>query len=248
MLFSVGTTVFYVVLALLLLTLPGLALLRLAGGPLRTLDCLSRFTIAPGITTALTVLIFVWCKLVRLQAGPVLPWLVLTISAAILVFVRENGFSIPRWKDCASTIRQISAGQLFGGLALLGIITILFGVRFRAVWDWCVPPGVDTAQHTVITQLLIEHGGLFSSWAPYADAETFTYHFGFHSVAAMFAWLSGLDAVRAVLVTTRVFQAVAAASLVSVVRLWVRNAWGGIFATVLWLIYSNFLFNFDLNG
>jgi len=246
--FTIGSVVFNVALALTLLLLPGLAVLRVVERRLRSLSLLSRLTIAPGITVAVTALLFVWCDLCRIRPGPALPWLMLAGSVFILIFVRQGRFWWPRHRITALQLRRIPATEWLAAAALVGIFLILFVVRFRATWGWCVPPGVDTAQHTVITQLLIQHNGLYKSWAPYADAEAFTYHFGFHALAAIFAWLSGADAATSVFIMSRVFGAVAAASLFAVVRLWMRNVWGGVFAVVLWLVYSNFLFYFDVNG
>ncbi len=132
--------------------------------------------------------------------------------------------------------------------ALIVTLTSLLVVRFHATWGWCVPPGFDTAQHTMIVQLLLDHHGLFKSWAPYNDAETFTYHFGFHAVTALFAWMSGLDAATSVSIMARVLGAAAAAALFALVRLWTRSAWGGVFAVVFWLLYTRDLYPFDYNG
>lgn len=245
---STGDILFYLVPGFLLIVLPGLAVLRLVAGQLPSVSLLSRITIAPGITIAVIALSFVWCDLCHLHPGPALPWILLIGAVLILVFVRQNRVSFPRRKDVVASLKKTALSEWLAAAALVGVLTILLVVRLRSTWDWCVPPGIDTAQHTVITQLLIEHNGLFKSWAPYADAEAFTYHFGFHAVAATFAWLSGLDGATSVLIMSRVLDVVAAASLFAVVQLWSRSNWGGVFAVVSWLIYSSFLLSFDITG
>ena len=100
----------------------------------------------------------------------------------------------------------------------------------------------------MIVQLLIDHHGLFDSWAPYSNTETFTYHFGFHGITALFAWLSRLDALGSVLIMSRVMGATAAASLFALVRLWTRSPWGGVFAVALYELFSAYLYLFDLMG
>lgn len=235
---NASSVIFNVLLAVAFLILPGLALVRLTVPP-RLLGLVSRLVIAPGITIAITVLAFVWSDLCGLKPGPYLPWVFLVCSVAVLAFVR------PRFDW---NFGRVSLSRWLAGLALLLTITIFLIVRFRAAWGWCVPPGVDTEQHTMIVQLLMEHHGLFQSWMPYSDAETFTYHFGFHAIAAAFGWLSRLNVFSAVFIMTQVIAAAAAASLFALVRLWTRSPWGGVFAVVFWELYSDYLLSFEILG
>jgi hypothetical protein len=67
----------------------------------------------------------------------------------------------------------------------------------------------DSLQHTVITQLILDHGGLFSSWEPYAPYSSFTVQYGFSAAAAVFAWATGLPALQAVLLAGQLVGALA---------------------------------------
>jgi hypothetical protein len=244
---NVASVILNVLLALALLLLPGLALLR-ATVPTRLLDLVSRVAIAPGITTALTVLIFTWCEAIGIKSGPFLPWIFIIGSVLVLLFVRPEGARRRSFVIDLDRLRRIPISEWLASVALMGIVLIFFLVRFAAARGWCVPPGVDTAQHTTIVQLLIEHHGLFQSWAPYSDGETFTYHFGFHAIAALFAWLTGLDAVSAVFIMARVAGVAAVVSIFGLVRLWTRSSWGGVFAVAFWELYSDHLYAFDVGG
>jgi hypothetical protein len=251
---NVSSLILYVLLGLALLLLPGMALLRMCV-PARTLGFVCRLAVAPGITIALCVLLFTWCDLISLKLGPLTSWLLVVSALFILLFVRsarrslltgEKGKRMKRvlyWK-----LSRVPISEWCAAAALVVTLTILLIVRFNTTWGWCVPPGFDTAQHTIIVQLLLDHHGLFKSWAPYNDAETFTYHFGFHAIAALFAWISGLDAATSVFIMARVVGAAAAAALFALVRLWTRSAWGGVFAVVFWLLYSRNLYTFDEAG
>jgi hypothetical protein len=95
---------------------------------------------------------------------------------------------------------------------------------------------------------LRDHHGLFQSWAPYDESQSFTYHFGFHAVTVLFAWITGADSAYAVFVMSRAVGLCAAASLFAVVRLWTRSDWGGVFAVAMWELYSRHLHFFDLPG
>jgi hypothetical protein len=229
-----------VLLGLALLLLPGMALLRicLAG---RRLNFISRLALAPGITIAFCVLLFTWADIFSVKLGPLSSWLMVAASLLVLLFVRRDRLFYGRW-------RRSLPDEWFAAAALVVMLTILLAVRFKATWGWCVPSGYDTAQHTLIVQLLLEHHGLFQSWAPYNDAQTFTYHFGFHAIVALFAWMSGLDAANSVLIMTRLLGTAAAAVLFALVRLWTRSPWGGAFAALFWLLYSRNLYTFDYEG
>jgi hypothetical protein len=253
-----SSLIFSVLLGLALLLLPGMALLRVCVPP-RALRLVRRLVLAPGVTIALCVLLFTWCDLLSLRLGPVTPWLLMVSALFILLFVRRGRRScltmcfVPesrrRMKRVLSwKLRRVPASEWLAAAGLIVTLTIFLVVRFNSTWGWCVPPGFDTAHHTMIVQLLLDHHGLFKSWAPYNDAETFTYHFGFHAIAALFAWTSRLDAATSVLIMTRVLGAAAAAALFALVRLWTRSPWGGVFAVVFWLLYTRNLYTFDYTG
>ena len=244
---SFSSLILGALLAIALLVLPGFALLRL-GVPARELGLISRITLAPGVTTALCVLMFAWSKLVGLKFGPVTPWLILV--AALLALLAPWRRDRWRWTNWISGWRlpRGPIGNWLAGIALIVVLAVLLILRFNSTRGWMVPPGIDSPNHTVVVQLLLEHGGLFDSWAPYSDAETFTYHFGFHGLAALFAWMSGSDAVFAVFVMARVMGACATAALFGLVRLWTRSSWAGVFAAAFWELNSQHLLVFDLAG
>ena len=245
---SIGSVVLNVLLAAIVLLLPGLALLRLCV-PRRFLDTLCRVTLAPGISISLNVIAFTWFDLFGIRPGRLLPWILITGSAAIFFLVRANSAK----RTASPSIFQIRSrtpgwNQALIAASLLATLILFLVVRFRATWRWDVPPGVDTDQHAMIVQLLLEHGGLFRAWTPYNEAQTFTYHFGFHAITATFAWLSGLNAPAAIYIMGRMVGAAAAASLFALVRLWTRSGWGGVFAVALWEVSSQFLLSFELTG
>ncbi len=67
----------------------------------------------------------------------------------------------------------------------------------------------------MIAQLLVDHGGLFTSWQPYAEMTTFTYHFGFHSAVAVFDWLTHMEIPKAVLWAGQILNILAVIVLIS---------------------------------
>jgi hypothetical protein len=85
----------------------------------------------------------------------------------------------------------------------------------------------------MIAQLLVDHGGLFTSWQPYTELTTFTYHFGFHSAAAVFDWITRLDMSRAVLWVGQLLNVLAVIVLYPLATKIGRNQWAGVVAVLV---------------
>ncbi len=119
-------------------------------------------------------------------------------------------------------------------LTLLVILALLVFSRFWVIRTLEGPMWGDGMQHTMVTQLLLDHGGLFDSWQPYADIPTFTYHFGFHAASAVFAWLSGLEARFAVLWTGQILNILAVLALYPLAwKISGGNRWAGTGAVLV---------------
>jgi hypothetical protein len=134
----------------------------------------------------------------------------------------------------------------WANLAFLLVLGIIIAIRLWAVRGLDYPMFGDSYQHTVITQLLIDNNGLFNSWQPYAEMTTLSYHFGFHSLAAVFHWLANIPAPKAVLLTGQLINILAAISLVPLATRLGRTPWAGVLA----LLLAGLLFqmpNFYLN-
>jgi hypothetical protein len=89
-------------------------------------------------------------------------------------------------------------------ILLIGMTLIALAVQLYVVRDLPVGMYGDSYHHTIIAQLMVDRGGLFSSWRPYAPLATFTYHYGFHSLVAWLYWLSGTPVTRGLLIIGQV--------------------------------------------
>ena len=111
---------------------------------------------------------------------------------------------------------------------MLAALALTVLVRCWVVRALEYPLWGDSLHHTEIVQLLLDHGGLFQNWAPYAELDTFTYHFGFHSLAAVFAWLTGRPAAEAVLWTGQALNVLAVVALVPLAARFTPNRWAAV--------------------
>ncbi len=177
--------------ALALYVLPGLAVLRwLWPNAAAALTGTERAALAVAVSAALPPLVLELLHLVKL------PW----SGAATVGYVAVAVVALlPRRRDWPAWHPRrwpISGHALLLG-ALVGLAAL---VRLFVIRD--LPSGLwgDSYQHTMMAQLLVDHGGLFQSWQPYAPLTTFTYHFGFHANVAFWHWLTGTPVTQSLLV------------------------------------------------
>lgn len=178
-------------------TLPGLAALRLLAPA--ALPPAERLAAAVGLSCAAPPLLLLLADLAGLTWGPGPSWAFLLLCAAVALWPRpgERALRAPGRPDAELAL-------------LLAITGLALAVRLYAARG--LPAGLfgDSYHHTMIAQLLVENGGLFRSWEPYAPLTTLTYHFGFHSLAAWLSWLSGYPVPLAVVAVGQILGALAA--------------------------------------
>jgi hypothetical protein len=209
-----------------LFLLPGLALLRLWPAPL-PLD--ERLCMALGLSCALPPVLLLYAHLLYLPWGREACLLTLAGAAAIAFWPRRAFPPAEQPKQ-----QQPSPWPL---LLLLLITLAILAARFATVQGWVAGAFGDSYHHTLIAQLLVDNGGLFRSWEPYAPLASFTYHYGFHSLVAWLNWLSGYPTTLGLLAIGQAQSALAApmAYLLAVRLLGSRSAglWAAIFAGVV---------------
>jgi len=184
-----------VLLALLIYVAPGLAVLLLVerSHPNRlTAHWAERMAVAAGIGLALYPLLMVWTHRFGLALGPLYVWLPVGLGVAGCVWGM-------RW---ATNAQPAASSQYLANGALLMVMVLVLAARLLAVRDLVAPMWGDAVHHTAITQLILDHDGLFDSWRPYAPYDSFSVHFGFAALAAVFHWtvqpwltLAGMDSV-----------------------------------------------------
>jgi hypothetical protein len=230
-------------LGVFLFILPGWGLLSLLYTAWSSRSVPEKLALSAGVSLAVYPLLVLWTHLAGLQLGAVIAWLPPLAGLGLLLWqsrpaFRTNpdqrlGFQFPSLPLSLATPRSQHLLPSWSQLAFLAVAGLVVLTRFWAVRALEIPMLGDSYQHTMITQLLVDNGGLFSSWQPYTDLNTFTYHFGFHSAAAAYAWLSGLAAPQSVLWTGQLVNILAVLSLYPLATKIGRSQWAGVGAILV---------------
>lgn len=221
----------------LLFVVPGWAILAWSW-PGRPLSWAETLGLAVGISLALYPVLFLWTDLIGLHLGAGYAWIPVACAAAALLWRYRSRMAslIGGWPPRLGIERLgpwARSEALWPDLALLALLGLVFGVRLLVVRSLDAPMWGDSYQHTMIVQLLADNRGLFDSWLPYAEIDRFGYHFGFHSMATVFHWLSGLVPVEATVCTGQLLNSLAVLALYPLALRVTGNRWGGVWALLL---------------
>ncbi len=168
----------------LLIALPGAAVYGLLAARLPAMMTAMPLLTALGLGLALWPILLLYTTLLHIPAGSIWLYALLLISALIIYRQRRQFHLQPP---------RLETGLL--GVALLTSLV----VRLYAIRDLVAPLYGDSVHHTIVTQLIADRGGVPTDYLPYIPLTSFTYHFGFHTQAALAMWAAGLDAPTAVL-------------------------------------------------
>lgn len=215
-------------IGLFLYVVPGLALVNwlLANYPLHWGE---RLGLATGVSIALYPLVFLANRVMGLAIGEWLAWIPGMIGGVCVLWIGRTQIAALPGK-----LRTVGEAKRLPDWVLLGLLILLIVVRILPVRTLPAPMWGDSVHHTVIVQLLVENGGLFDSWYPYAPIQTFTYHFGFHTAAAVWEWITRMDAPQSVLIAGQILNVLAVLALFPLAfRLSSRRRWAGIGAVLI---------------
>jgi hypothetical protein len=200
------------VLTLLLALGPGLALLAFFPQR-RRLDYTQSATLVIGLALAAWPIGLAWLQALGIALSA---WGVLSISITSWLI----GLWVLRpWKQATALRFDLSRAALWGVVLIVAVMGV------AALRSAVVGPGSDAYHHTLITQMISERGMLPDNYAPYAPLVSFTYHFGFHTWAAVLSLLSGLSPVVVVPITAQVLAAFAALSVAFLAERMMNQKW-----------------------
>ena len=236
----------YLILAMLMLALPGWAALSWLFPPWNKLNWISKSSLSIGIGIALYPILLLWMDTLGIHSN-VINALLLPVAGLILIFVKFFREKITRDSQLDQPVNNslsaIDTGiqstlgsswqQRIPDFAFILVLLILIFTRFWPIRILDAPMWGDSFQHTMMAQLLVDNGGLFTSWEPYAQLQSFTYHFGFHALAANFHWMSGLSVIQSTLWMGQILNIFAIIALYPLAMMIGKNKWAGVFAVLI---------------
>lgn len=181
----------------LTLLLPGWFLLDLSGLKSR-FDGGERLALSLGLSLAVIPVAMLWSSFIGLRWSSGMVWLTMGVLLAVLIwrwFRQRPRFSAqPPGKPNPPIAAERPPARFQPAFwLLLAIFSLALITRFAMVRDLSFPAWVDPVHHGLITRLILAEGALPASFEPYLPPEAADYHFGYHSVLAVFLWLSGLE-------------------------------------------------------
>ncbi len=192
-----------------------------------------KLALSAGLSLAIYPLLLLWTNIIGLHLGAIYAWLPPLVGLGIIIWRNRKHFQKAEFKSSISHLfKGIWRLTLADGIFLIVLASIIF-TRFWVIRSLDLPMWGDSYQHTMISQLLVDNGGLFTSWQPYAEMTTFTYHFGFHSAVAVFDWITRMDMVKAVLWVGQILNVLAVLVLYPLALKISRSRWAAIAALIV---------------
>lgn len=176
----------------LVLFLSGWLLLAWSGLD-KGMDMGQRVGIALGISLAVIPLVMAWTSLLGAHWNSSIVLMATGFLSAITVYNLWRRTRIHITGRARETGADLLAALKSGpriNFALWGVFLLALFVRTAMVRDLSAPPWVDSVHHALITRLILEQGALPQTYAPYIAINAASYHPGFHTVLAMFEWLT----------------------------------------------------------
>jgi hypothetical protein len=231
---------------LLVLWLPGWLLLELSGLGSR-LDLGEKVGLSLGLSLATIPVLMLWTTILSIewtqqsvQRFALLLSAFLVIRIIYVFFIRKKtGIMIPTSNPGQSLIHTLRRMNLFSAasLMLILIFVVTLAIRLIMIRDLATPAWVDSVHHALITRLVMENGTYPASFLPYFDIPATSYHPGFHSIAAVFTWLSDLPLHQSLLILGQVLNAMSVFS----VYLFTKTTTGSTIAGLVSAVITGFM-------
>ncbi len=218
--FTAGLRQAWLVIPLLaVLVLPGSLLLALAPAG-QAADLGEWLAYAGGLSLAVLPLVMLWTGLAGLAWSPGWLWAGALAAVGLLAWLA--------WRRKAW--RNLHLDGIDGGFAAVILGSLL--LRLAMVRDMAGPAWVDSVHHALITRLILQHGALPASFAPFFQIAPTDYHPGFHVGLAAYLWLSGTPLVNGMLLYGQFLNALAVPSVYLFTTTLTRSRPAGLAAAI----------------
>lgn len=185
---------------------------------------------AIGVLLALPALWALWTDLLLPPGwwcGPAGLGVALAVGLLILGVAR---FGLRPRRAAAPPRRAWHFGPAQRSLAVL--LALALWTRLAEIRDLEIPFFGDSVHHSMIVRLFQLRGGLPDNWLPFAPLASFSYHFGFHALAAAVAAVADLAAPRAVLVSGQLLMVLQILTVYALAAGLTRRPWAGFGAAL----------------
>lgn len=225
-----GSQLLAVATILLLLLLPGMALLRVLA-PGWDGDPIDSVGLSVGLSLAGLPLLLAWMTWLGGYWTPARVVALLVLSTGVAGgawWLRSRGAARPS----GSPIRARSS-DLLTALLLMLVLAAALWLRLDHVRDVLMPAWSDSYQHVMVSKLIMDGGRVPDNYGPLIGLASFRYHFGFHTLVAFWGWLSGMAPHVAVLWTGQVVNALTPLTLYFFMAYGLKDRRAGIIGAVI---------------
>lgn len=180
--------------------------------------------LALGLSLAGAPLLYLWLAPIGLRLTDDL--LRALLEAAVL------GVALLAVRHWHRTVAWLHAVRMAWPAVLVFLLLLLAATmsRLLAVRDVVLPPWVDGVHHTMIVEMFQQQNMLPGTYRPFLPIDRFTYHFGFHALAAVLAEASHQPAPATVLFWGQVINVAVLPGLFLLARRLARSTWAGLWA------------------
>ena len=217
--------------AVFLFVIPGLAIESLVLPTSKEWGWISKIVLGFGLSLCLYPILFLLTDLSGIRLGPILAWTPGIIGVLILVWRAFTQLKATNVLESLSSWRH--SDNLLPDLTTVLVVAMIVGVRFFITRVVDLPLWGDSLTHSMVAQLLVDNQGLFQSWGPYAELQTFTYHFGFHTHTAVFHWITQIPVPQSTLWVGQIINIIAVLSLFPIAKKIGGTKWAGVVAILI---------------
>jgi hypothetical protein len=195
---------------------------------------LQTLCLGTGLSLAVVPLVLYVTTWTDLVTGPLFVKILLSLMTIFVGWqVYREWFILPSMSS-AYTFENVAMMVALGVVALATLIARLWSAQ-----DLSYPLWTDSYHHTLIAQLIVEQGQIPANYRPYAPIDHFTYHFGYHVVAAWYHWLTDVPIPRSVVITGQIINALSVPSIYLLTRYLFRSQTAGLAAALVVGLLSN---------
>jgi hypothetical protein len=158
----------------------------------------------------------------NIQLGSLYAWLPPILGLIFLIWRARKKLTI-------NALRSNEWNLGWYDLTLIGIVILIFAARFWIIRTIEIPLWGDSYQHAMISQLMVDNNGLFSSWMPYTPYTSLTTHYGFSTSTALLSWFTGMSGTHATLWIGQIVNGFAILTLYPLgIKVSKGNRWAGV--------------------